>query len=253
MRDRLYTTEALIIRRSDVGEADRILTIYTPHHGKLSVTARGVRKMTSKLAGHLELFIHTRLQLAKGRSFDVVTESRVVQPFRSLREDLSRISQGYYVAELLDQMTPDESDNLALFRLTCETLAALDVLDDVVRRDVILRYYELHTLILSGYRPHLFHCANCERELSPEADRYSPITGGVLCQQCSSSEPRTLPINLNTFKLLRYLARMPLETVVSLVPAPATVHEARAVLKASLSQILERELKSTQFLNLVRG
>lgn len=253
MRDRLYTTEAIILRRSDVGEADRLLTIYTPTFGKLTIAARGVRKITSKLAGHLELFIHTRLQLARGRNVDVVTESRVVQPFRQLREDLDRISVGYYFTELLDQMTPDSSESPALFRLLRDCLAALDQSNDAQHRDVLMRYYELHMLTLSGYRPHLFHCALCEQALGQDADRFSAYNGGVVCPQCAPSDPHALPMTFNSFKLLRFLARAPLDDVVNLTPSATTLRETAYLLKASLRQVLERELKSVAFLNMIRS
>lgn len=253
MRDRLYTTEAIILRRSDVGEADRLLTIYTPGQGKLTVSARGVRKITSKLAGHLELFLHTRLQLARGRTFDVVTESRVVQSMRRLRDDLDRISWGYYVVELLDKVTPDGSDNPPLFRLLRDTLAAIDEIDEAQRRDVVMRFYELHVLVLSGYRPHLFHCAHCESELGQDAECFSPVNGGALCPRCAPLEPLALPMSLSAFKLLRYLARGSIDDARALMPTAATLRESGGLLKAAIRQILERDLKSVVFLDLLRS
>lgn len=253
MRDRLYTTEAVILRRSDVGEADRLLTIYTPQHGKIAIAARGVRKTTSKLAGHLELFLHTRLQLAKGRTFDVVTESRVVQPFRRLREDLDRISWAYYVAELIDKTTEAGSENAPLFDLLCDTLAAIDAIDEPLRRDVVIRFYELHLLTLSGYRPHLFHCVQCETELGQDTDRFSPLIGGALCPRCGPHQALALPMSLAAFKLLRYLARSSLDDARALAPSAATLHETGNLLKAAIRQVLERELKSVVFLDLLRS
>ncbi|MBA3468776.1 MAG: DNA repair protein RecO [Herpetosiphonaceae bacterium] len=253
MRDRLYTTEAIILRRSDVGEADRLLTIYTPHYGKITISARGVRKTMSKLAGHLELFLHTRLQLARGRTFDVVTESRAVQPFRQLREDLDRISWAYYVSELIDKMTESGSENVPLFALLRDTMAAIDAIDEALRRDVIIRFYELHLLTLSGYRPHLFHCAQCERELGQDTDRFSPITGGALCPRCGPHEALALPMSLAAFKLLRYLARGSIDDARALAPSAATLQETGRLINAAIRQVLERELKSVVFLDLLRG
>ena len=253
MRDRLYSTEAIILRRSDVGEADRLLTIYTPHYGKIAISARGVRKTMSKLAGHLELFLHTRLQLARGRTFDVVTESRAVQPFRRLREDLDRISWAYYVSELIDKMTEGESENAPLFELLRDTLAAIDEIDDALRRDVIIRYYELHLLTLSGYRPHLFHCAQCESELGQDTDRFSPHTGGALCPRGGPHEALAVPMSLAAFKLLRYLARSSIDDARGLAPSAATLLETSRLLNSAIRQVLERELKSVVFLDLLRN
>ena len=253
MRDRLYTTDAIILRRSGVGEADRLLTIYTPGYGKLKVSARGVRKTTSKLAGHLELFAYTRLQLARGRTFDVVTESRVIEPFRQLREDLERISWSYYISELLDKLTEEAIENPVLFCLLRDTLTAIDQLDDPPKREVAVRFYELHLLTLLGYRPHLFDCANCGAKLAPDTGRWSPYAGGAMCPQCAASDALGLPMSLNAFKLLRYMAREPLGTVVLLAISPPLLGEVSGLLRTTVRGHLERDLKSVSFLDLVRS
>ena len=103
MRDRVYRTEAVIIRRADFGEADRVLTLITPQ-GKRRVVAKGARKTTSRLAGHIELFTHATLLLAVGRNLDIVTQSVILHSFETLRGDLKRIGAAYYAAELIDRL-----------------------------------------------------------------------------------------------------------------------------------------------------
>ncbi|MFQ5886561.1 MAG: DNA repair protein RecO, partial [Anaerolineae bacterium] len=85
-RERLYRAEAIVLRRMNLGEADRLLTLYTPEWGKIRVVAKGVRKPTSRKAGHLELFTHSRLLIAKGRSLDIVTQAETITPFLPLRK-----------------------------------------------------------------------------------------------------------------------------------------------------------------------
>ena len=199
--------------------------------------------MTSKLAGHLELFVHTRLQLAKGRTFDVITESRVVNHVPHLRSDLLRIGMGYYVAELLDKMTADQNENHALFTLACETFGGLDQHDDGLRREMVLRFFEMHLLTLSGYRPHLFHCAQCEAVLEPTTERYSPHAGGAICPRCAPQMGWTMPMPLSVFKLLRFLLRGTLDEALTLTASPGLIQHANDILKASLRQVLERDLK----------
>ena len=82
---RLYRADAIVLKRTDVGEADRIITLYTPHHGKLRAIAKGVRKTTSRLAGHLELFTSAHVQLARGRELEVITQSMTEEAYRGLR------------------------------------------------------------------------------------------------------------------------------------------------------------------------
>src|SRR6266508_2247180 len=111
MRDRIYRTEAVIIRRSDFGEADRLLTLITPL-GKRRVVAKGARKTTSRLAGHIELFTHASLLLAVGRNLDIITQSMILHGFDQLRGDLRRIGAAYYAAELIDRLT-EEADRFS--------------------------------------------------------------------------------------------------------------------------------------------
>ena len=89
-RPRTYRVEAVVLRRIDFGEADRVLVLFTRERGKLAVVAKGVRRLSSRMAGHLELFTQSELQLAKGANLDVVTQAETRDPFRALREDLTR-------------------------------------------------------------------------------------------------------------------------------------------------------------------
>ena len=119
--ERLYNTDAIILRRSDFGEADRLLTVYTPHRGKLRLVAKGVRKTKSKKAGHVELFTHAALQVATGRNLDIVTQADTVQAYRALREDLDKISHAYYLVELVDRFTEEHDPSYPIFELLALT------------------------------------------------------------------------------------------------------------------------------------
>src|SRR5215211_4788568 len=187
MRERVYRTEAVILRRSDFGEADRLLTLITPL-GKRRVVAKGARKTTSRLAGHIELFTHASLLLAIGRNLDIVTQSVILHSFDRLRGDLRRIGAAYYAAELIDRLTEEEDENRPAFELLVATLAALD---RTRSPDLALRFYELHLLGYLGYRPQLYHCAVCQEALTEEANRFSPIAGGMLCTRCAAGDQAT--------------------------------------------------------------
>src|SRR5262249_13674755 len=190
MRERVYRTEAVIIRRSDFGEADRLVTLFTPQ-GKRRVVAKGARKTNSRLAGHIELFTHTTLLLAVGRNLDIVTQSAVLHSFDRLRGDLQRIGAAYYAAELIDRLTAEEDENRSAFALLVATLAALDTTRNV---DLVLRFYELHLLGYQGYRPQIYHCAACQEPLTEEADRFSLTAGGVLCPRCAPTDRAAIPM-----------------------------------------------------------
>ena len=133
-RQRLYRTHAVILRRRDIHDADRILTVFTPNYGKLEVIAKGVRKTPSRKAGHLELFSHSALMVAQGRTWDIVTEVVGVESFPSIRTDLDKISQASYISELIDCFSESGDENQALWDLLILTLQELDELAPVANQ-----------------------------------------------------------------------------------------------------------------------
>src|SRR5436853_7849884 len=104
-REHLYKSEAVVIKRSNLGEADKILTIFTPNYGKLRVVAKGVRKVTSRLAGHVELFTRSQMLLAKGRNLDIVTQSETIDACRPVHDQLHRNARASDPARLLAKVT----------------------------------------------------------------------------------------------------------------------------------------------------
>src|SRR5437870_10329790 len=97
-RERVYRVDAVILKRSDMGEADRLLTIFTPSLGKVRVIAKGVRKIQSRKSGHVELFTHVNLLIARGRNLDIVTQAETIEPYLALRGDLERTAYAFYFA-----------------------------------------------------------------------------------------------------------------------------------------------------------
>src|SRR5215469_11437663 len=112
---RVYTTEALILKRMDYGEADRILTLFTPRLGKIRAIAKGARRTTSRLAGHVELFTRSQLQLAAGRDLEIITQGESKERFPHLRSELWYATTAYYLAELIDKFTEDQAEHASLY------------------------------------------------------------------------------------------------------------------------------------------
>ena len=142
-RERTYRTEAIVMRRKDIGEADRILTLLTPGRGKLRAIAKGIRKPRSRKAGHLELFTRAKLLLATGRDLDIITQAEVVDAYRPVREELLRGAYAAYMIELLDRLTPDEQENPELYDLLSQGLEWAATARDLA---LAARAYELHQI-----------------------------------------------------------------------------------------------------------
>jgi DNA repair protein RecO (recombination protein O) len=248
-RDRLYRTNAVVIRRSDFGEADKILTLYTPQLGKIRVLAKGVRRPVSKLGGHVELLTHSKMLLAKGRNLDIVTQSETIDSFVNIRADLNRICRGYYVAELLDRFTEDGIENFPAYKLLLETLQRLG---DDPDPDLVVRSYEIKLLGCMGYRPQLQRCLRCDQELPPTDHFFSPSLGGVVCRECGRATSDSRELSLSAFKILRLLQRGEYATCSRLKLGQGVRDEVERTTLSYINCLLQREINSAEFIQTVR-
>ncbi len=248
-RTRIYRTDAIVLRRRDHGETDRLLTVLTPAHGKLVLRAKGVRKPTSRKTGHLELFNHTLLLVATGHTWDIITQAEVIHPFPQLHQEMLRANYAYYVVELVDRFAAEHEENRPLFELLLATLQRLDTLPKL---DVTLRFFELRLLSLAGYQPQLFHCVQCGDELQPTTNVWSHAAGGALCPRCGEGQAGIEELPLPVFKLLRFIQRSDFDAVLALAPSETLMLQTELLLQRYLMYLLERGLKSVDFLRRIR-
>ena len=246
---RNYQTEAIIIKKTKLGEADSILTLYTPHLGKIQGFAKSLRKPKSKLAGHLELLTHSLVSLARGRNIDTITGSQTITSFLPLKTNLELSSRALYVIELVNQFTADHIENYPLFQLLLKTLENLCQAGD---NELVLRYFELHLLNEVGYRPQLQHCVSCRATLQPVINSFSPGSGGVLCPDCTQSQPLTYPLSVNALKVLRLIQSSDYSTVGRLKVGQQLSNELEAIVRNYIKYLLEREVKSVAWLDTLK-
>lgn len=248
MGERLYRTQGVIIKRQDVGEADRIVTILTPQ-GKIEATARGVRKTSSKLAGQLELLSSCQLQLAHGRSRDVITQSVAINRFVSIQASLVRMAAGYYMAELTDVLVGDEDSASPMFVALNDALTALSTASQI---DMVVHWYTLALCDAIGYRPQLIECVVCGRILDQHAERWSHNQGGMLCADCYREDPHAQTITLALFKLLRFVQREPIELVMDVVQSADIHTQAYQIMRQWIRRVYDRPLRTADFFDDVR-
>ena len=248
-RARSYRAQAVVLRRSDFGEADRILTLFTLEEGKLRAIAKGVRRTVSRSGGHLELFTHSELLLAHGRDLDVVAQAETQRAFRAVREDLLRTAHAYEFAEIVDALTAERQPNARLFHAL---LAAFAALEQAADPRLVLLHFLVVALDAAGFRPQLGECVVCRRPLQPEVNWFDRALGGAICPTCAPSVSGARPIPLNVLKLARLLQRSePVGSVTLRVPADVG-RELERLLREYLEAILERQLRTPAFVARVR-
>ncbi len=250
-RERLYRLEAIVLRRQDLGEADRLTTVYSRQRGKLRLVAKGVRKVRSRKAGHLEPFTRVALQVAKGRELDLITQAETIEAFAPLRDDLERIGRGGMVLELVDRFVFEEGEeNVALYQLLLRTLERLAAGEHAPQ--AVLLFFQLRLLELAGFRPDCFHCVACGAEVRPEGQFFSFRDGGVLCPPCGEKDRRAERLSLAGLKVLRHYLRSSFEQAVAPRIRPQVFAEVSALIENYMRYLLERQLNAPRFLRAVR-
>jgi DNA repair protein RecO (recombination protein O) len=247
---RSIQVEAIVLRHSDYGEADRLLTLYTRQLGKARAITKGARKLTSRKAGHVEPFTHVKLQLSRARDFLIVTQADTIDPYLALREDLILTSHASYVMELLDRFTyEDETENPTIFRLLADTLSRLASKMDPW---LVIRYYEMRLLDNLGFRPQLFVCANCGREIQAEDQFFSFTAGGAICPSCGRGLPNLIRISVEELKYLRHFQRSTYNEAARARPSDEIQKTVEALMQGYFTYLLERELNTPGFLKKIK-
>ncbi len=247
--ERSQRVEAIVLRHSDWGEADRLLVLYTLEKGKLRAIAKGIRRIHSRKAGHLEPFTRSTLQLAAGRDFWLVTQAETIAFYPSLTDDLLRTGYAAYIIELVDRFAVEESQNYALFALLADTLQRIAEEPDPY---LAVRYGEIQMLEQFGFRPELFHCVQCNEVIKAQDQFFSAELGGVLCPECGLSVTACRPVSMDVLRYMRHLQRSSfLIAKKAIIPQPLRA-EMETILQYYITYILERKLNTPEFLRQVK-
>jgi DNA repair protein RecO (recombination protein O) len=234
---RLYRDQGIVLRTWKLGEADRILNLFTKGHGKVRAVAKGVRKPKSKFGGRLEPTAHVALQLYEGRELDVVTQVESLDQFEAFRSDVDRFAGASAMLEAVDQVAQEGEQNVALYQLL---LGGLRTLAGPGGPLVVPSFF-LKLLALEGFRPEIDRCVSCGESPDDGAQlvAFNDLDGGTLCSSCR----RGVAISPEALELMRLILNGRLGEALSRPPTPATA-EVATVVTTSIEHHLERRLRS---------
>lgn len=242
----LTKTKGVIIRATNLREADRILEIYSDELGKIRAVARGVRKIQSKLAGHLEPFTYVDLMLAKGRGdLPTITGAKAISHFSGLRKDVERMASASYLAELVSRLNPDEQTSKRFPALLRDSFEALDTGH---RPAQVVAYYEWYAVTAAGWQPELDHCVNCYEKLYPQGLSFSLSAGGVLCKNCVQLDREAIAVSPEAIKLLRCYSTMTFDEAEGVMVGKDVRKETNRLVDQIVKHTLERAPRSKAFL-----
>ncbi len=244
-------TDAIVLSRFDLGEADRVLTLITPDDGKLKAIAKGIRRPTSRIGGSLEPFAELRVALARGRTFDVVTQVTIGHAWLALRDSLESAATAWYLAELADRSLEERHEAAPLYGLLRR---AYELLDAGMAPGRVARWYEMHLADELGVRPEVDRCVECDRMLEPtERFRWVPPLGGVLCDRHPGPPASVAGLSVEALKLLKAYQRLDIEAIARLRLPDAVEREVEAAMRDFIRIVLERDPRTLAFLDEVRS
>jgi len=181
----LIKTDAIVLRTRRMGETSKLVTLFTEHHGKLKVTAKGARRPKSKFAGCLEVSwqVHIGCPVRDDRDMHTLTDAEILRARPGLLADLPRLSYAAAACETVDQLSLDHEPNRRLYQCLTGVLGGVEEVAPV-QLEALFWYYQLRLAEALGLRPELANCANCGDQLPPEAAWFSPGLGGSICREC---------------------------------------------------------------------
>ncbi len=150
---KVYKAQGIILKRKNYRESDRLITIFTKEYGKVRTIAKGIRKISSKRAGHLEIFTNARFTLYEGKGLDYITEASAIHQYEPFRTNLNKASFAYYVCELADYLLPEKQEHPEIYERICESLSALCNAEDETERHGEVYKFALDLLWHLGFLP----------------------------------------------------------------------------------------------------
>jgi DNA repair protein RecO (recombination protein O) len=240
----INSTEALVIGSTNLVEADRIISVYSPLFGQIRGVAHGVKRIKNRFGSSLEPLTHIVLMFKEkpNRELQLIKQADIINSYKELREDITRLTAGLYVAELVQKLTPVGGDGQPfIFWLILKILDLLTEKSDIIS---ILRIFEVRLLNLLGYKPNLECCLGCKSVNFGYNWGFSPSMGGVVCPGCRPRYRDVLSISPGGIKFLTQAMQMDLDKVGRLKIIPSNRDELEGVLQKTLLEHLGSSTKS---------
>lgn len=247
-----YAAEAIVLKRSNLGEADRLITFLSKYRGKFTSIAKGVRKVASRRGPNLELFNHVKAYFAVGKNLDVVTEVKTIHSFKGVKNSLEKIGYGLHLSEITNEFLEEGQGDNNFFELFIKALSLLEEAKSSKGINKTLRAFEMKILSSTGFRPQLFFCVKCRRPLEPERNLISPEFGGVIDHSCANGSLFTKKVSTQAIKVLRFVQEKSLDEAAKLNITDVLEKDLRDVMKFYLEYTLEKQLLSSNFSDKVR-
>ncbi len=230
-----YKYQGIILSKKDVGETDRIYTIYTFEAGKIRILGKGVRKPNAKLAGNLESVTLAEIFAAKSRGMGKITGAIAVNNFSNIKSDLVLTGRVFYAFRILGKIISEEEKDQVTFDLLKKYLETINLAKDENGADIVTLGLVFKVLDEMGYRIEVERCVRCGKKLALEKNCFSASRGGILCRKCQPAENDKTAISNESIKLLRIFLKNKLESLIKLRVDKRDVNNLKIIVQETIN------------------
>lgn len=245
----LLKTSGIVIKQVNYSESDKILTIFTKDHGKISAVAKGARKTKNRFLSCAQLFCYSDFVYYQGSSMAYINQCELRESFYNLRMDLNKLTYSSYIIELINAALEEQEKEEKIFSLLIHTLNHL-ANSNKIDLDLILLAFQTKLMALTGFAPHMDNCVACGKEIKENA-KISPKLGGLICHSCYKNNPYSLDISEVGIETLLFTLHRPLSQLSELKVHRNIIKQLQKIMNTYVSVHLEKAFYSLDFLNII--
>jgi DNA repair protein RecO (recombination protein O) len=245
----LITTQAIVLRNEGLGDADKLVTLFTEHKGKVRGVAKGARRSRTRFGASLEPFTHCCMDIFERRPGVLlrINQTEILHSFMSIRQDFAAISAAARMVRLVSVLTPDAEANIKIFNLLLKGLYHLE--KNKKDFELITRFFEIHLLKYSGYLPKIDRCLKCNGIINSGPVFFSHRAGGTICVSCyRAGYGPGEPVSKGTLAFLVLCMRMGWSKLDRMKATRSIRDELRILLEASITNIIGRPFSTSPVL-----
>ena len=242
----ILKAEGIVLKSYDLRETSKIAVFFTKEYGKVAGVLKGIRKDHKKFGSYVDRFSINDIVYYEYRNSDLhlISHCDLKQYFFSIRHDYKKNLAANYILELVDHIMPVEEKNLKIYELMLSFLEGLDAVNDI---DKLIFIFQIKTLGLSGFKPHLDSCVKCGKKIQAKV-RFNSQLGGLMCSHCPSNSAGSLMISQGTIATLLYIEQNNWQKNLRLGLTSVVKKELKYILNHFLVYHLEKQLKSSKYI-----
>ena len=247
-RKKFIQTEAIVLKVYDFGDADRIFVLLTPMQGIIKTVAKGIRKPKSRMGGHIDVLSKINAYVSMGENLSNLSQVEMIENYRKIKQELFLISIGFYLLEISEKFSVENDPSNDLYYHLSYTL---DNLNKDVDTELLIRWFEINLLSLSGFLPDLYNCQISGKKLKEGDHLFSSVNGGLVERQYSTETDSYIFVDKNSIKAMRFLSDNLWDNISKVKFASKTLLKIQEVTRKYIQSITNSQINSENFLSKV--